>query len=97
MNRRELLGTVAGTVMATTVVSRAQPKAVPRAAFTPVAPGTHKPIPLAFTRDLRIAGSGGHAPALAAGIPIFVIDMFEHAYAMVHRCVLRQPRLECPR
>jgi superoxide dismutase, Fe-Mn family len=35
-----------------------------------------------LTRDLRIVGSGGHAPALAAGIPIFVLDMFEHAYAL---------------
>jgi superoxide dismutase, Fe-Mn family len=35
-----------------------------------------------LTNDLRIVGSGGHAPALAAGTPIFVLDMFEHAYAL---------------
>jgi Fe-Mn family superoxide dismutase len=35
-----------------------------------------------LTNDLRIIGTGGHAPALAAGIPIFVLDMFEHAYAL---------------
>jgi Fe-Mn family superoxide dismutase len=35
-----------------------------------------------LTSDLRIIGSGGHAPALAAGIPILVLDMFEHAYAL---------------
>jgi Fe-Mn family superoxide dismutase len=34
------------------------------------------------TNDLRIVGSGGHTPALAAGSPIFVLDMFEHAYAL---------------
>jgi superoxide dismutase, Fe-Mn family len=36
----------------------------------------------ALTNDLRIVGSGGHAAALAAGTPIFVLDMFEHAYAL---------------
>lgn len=36
----------------------------------------------ARTNDLRIVGSGGHATALAAGQPIFVLDMFEHAYAL---------------
>jgi superoxide dismutase, Fe-Mn family len=35
-----------------------------------------------LTNDLRIIGTGGHAPALAAGHPIFVLDMFEHAYAL---------------
>ena len=35
-----------------------------------------------LTNDLRIVGTGGHAPALAAGRPIFVLDMFEHAYAL---------------
>lgn len=35
-----------------------------------------------LTNDLRIVGTGGHAPALAAGTPIFVLDMFEHAYAL---------------
>jgi len=35
-----------------------------------------------LTRDLRIVGTGGHAPALAAGATIFVLDMFEHAYAL---------------
>jgi Fe-Mn family superoxide dismutase len=35
-----------------------------------------------LTSDLRIVGTGGHAPALAAGPPIFVLDMFEHAYAL---------------
>ena len=38
----------------------------------------HSPL----TNDLRIVGSAGHAPALAAGIPMFVLDMFEHAYAL---------------
>jgi superoxide dismutase, Fe-Mn family len=36
----------------------------------------------ALTNDLRIVGTGGHAPALAAGTPILVLDMFEHAYAL---------------
>ncbi len=35
-----------------------------------------------LTNDLRIIGSSGHAPALAAGTPILVLDMFEHAYAL---------------
>jgi Fe-Mn family superoxide dismutase len=35
-----------------------------------------------LTNDLRIVGTSGHAQALAAGIPIFVLDMFEHAYAI---------------
>jgi Fe-Mn family superoxide dismutase len=35
-----------------------------------------------LTNDLRVIGTAGHAPALAAGIPILVIDMFEHAYAI---------------
>jgi Fe-Mn family superoxide dismutase len=35
-----------------------------------------------LTNDLRIVGSGGHAPALAAGVPLLVLDMFEHAYAI---------------
>jgi Fe-Mn family superoxide dismutase len=35
-----------------------------------------------LTSDLRVIGSGGHAPALAAGTPILVLDMFEHAYAL---------------
>jgi Fe-Mn family superoxide dismutase len=35
-----------------------------------------------LTSDLRIVGSGGHAPALAAGTPLLVLDMFEHAYAL---------------
>lgn len=38
----------------------------------------HSPL----TNDLRVIGSGGHAPALAGGTPILVLDMFEHAYAM---------------
>jgi len=38
----------------------------------------HSPL----TNDLRVIGTGGHAPALAAGTPILVIDMFEHAYAI---------------
>jgi Fe-Mn family superoxide dismutase len=29
-----------------------------------------------------VIGSSGHAPALAAGTPILVLDMFEHAYAI---------------
>jgi Fe-Mn family superoxide dismutase len=36
----------------------------------------------ARTNDLRIVGTGGHSQALAAGTPIFVLDMFEHAYAI---------------
>jgi len=35
-----------------------------------------------LTHDLRIVGTGGHTPALAAGTPLFVLDMFEHAYAL---------------
>ncbi|HEY0480507.1 MAG TPA: Fe-Mn family superoxide dismutase [Kofleriaceae bacterium] len=35
-----------------------------------------------LTNDLRIVGTSGHAPALAAGTPILVLDMFEHAYAL---------------
>jgi Fe-Mn family superoxide dismutase len=35
-----------------------------------------------LTNDLRVVGTGGHAPALAAGTPILVLDMFEHAYAL---------------
>jgi Fe-Mn family superoxide dismutase len=35
-----------------------------------------------LTSDLRVIGSGGHAPALAGGTPILVLDMFEHAYAI---------------
>ncbi|HEX8115120.1 MAG TPA: Fe-Mn family superoxide dismutase [Kofleriaceae bacterium] len=38
----------------------------------------HSPL----TNDLRVVGTAGHAPALAAGIPILVIDMFEHSYAI---------------
>jgi Fe-Mn family superoxide dismutase len=38
----------------------------------------HAPL----TKDLRIIGTGGHSQALAAGTPIFVLDMFEHAYAL---------------
>lgn len=38
----------------------------------------HAPL----TNDLRIIGSGGHSQALAAGTPIFVLDMYEHAYAL---------------
>jgi len=35
-----------------------------------------------LTNDLRIVGTAGHAPALAAGLPMLVLDMFEHAYAL---------------
>jgi superoxide dismutase, Fe-Mn family len=35
-----------------------------------------------LTHDLRIIATGGHAPALAAGTPLLVLDMFEHAYAL---------------
>jgi len=35
-----------------------------------------------LTNDLRIVGTGGHALALAAGTPMLVLDMFEHAYAI---------------
>jgi Fe-Mn family superoxide dismutase len=38
----------------------------------------HSPL----TNDLRVVGTGGHAPALAAGTPLLVLDMFEHAYAI---------------
>ena len=37
-----------------------------------------------LTNDLRIVGSGGHSQALAAGWPVFVLDMYEHAYALDH-------------
>lgn len=36
----------------------------------------------ARTHDLRIVGTNGHSQALAAGTPVFVLDMFEHAYAL---------------
>ncbi|MBL0216729.1 MAG: hypothetical protein IPQ07_22970 [Myxococcales bacterium] len=29
-----------------------------------------------------MVATNGHASALAAGTPIFVLDMFEHAYAL---------------
>lgn len=32
--------------------------------------------------QLRIAWSGGHTQALAAGVPLLVMDMYEHAYQM---------------
>ena len=35
-----------------------------------------------LTNDLRVVGTSGHAPALAAGVPLLVLDMFEHAYAL---------------
>jgi Fe-Mn family superoxide dismutase len=35
-----------------------------------------------LTNDIRVVGTGGHAPALAAGTPLLVLDMFEHAYAI---------------
>lgn len=35
-----------------------------------------------LTRDLRIIGSASHSQALAAGTPVLVLDMFEHAYAI---------------
>jgi len=35
-----------------------------------------------LTSDIRVVGTGGHAPALAAGTPLLVLDMFEHAYAL---------------
>ena len=38
----------------------------------------HAPL----TNDLRIIASAGHTPALAAGKPLLVLDMFEHAYAI---------------
>jgi len=38
----------------------------------------HSPL----TNDLRVVGTSGHAPALAAGAPLLVLDMFEHAYAI---------------
>jgi len=34
------------------------------------------------TRDLRIYGATGHNQAVAAGVPLLVLDMFEHAYAI---------------
>jgi Fe-Mn family superoxide dismutase len=33
------------------------------------------------TSDLRIYGTSGHNQAVAAGVPLLVLDMFEHAYA----------------
>ena len=35
-----------------------------------------------LTSDIRVVGTSGHAPALAAGTPLLVLDMFEHAYAL---------------
>jgi len=35
-----------------------------------------------LTSDLRVVATAGHAPALAAGTPLLVLDMFEHAYAL---------------
>jgi Fe-Mn family superoxide dismutase len=35
-----------------------------------------------LTNDIRVVGTGGHTPALAAGTPLLVLDMFEHAYAL---------------
>jgi Fe-Mn family superoxide dismutase len=32
--------------------------------------------------DLRIYGSGGHSQAVATGVPLLVLDMYEHAYAI---------------
>jgi len=34
------------------------------------------------TGDLRIYGATGHAQAVATGVPLLVLDMFEHAYAI---------------
>jgi len=34
------------------------------------------------TGDLRIYGSQGHSQAVATGVPLLVLDMFEHAYAI---------------
>ncbi len=34
------------------------------------------------TNDLRIYGTAGHNQAVAAGVPLLVLDMFEHAYAI---------------
>lgn len=34
------------------------------------------------TGGLRTFGSGGHAQALATSVPLFVLDMYEHAYQM---------------
>jgi Fe-Mn family superoxide dismutase len=34
------------------------------------------------TSDLRIYGTSGHNQAVAAGTPLLVLDMFEHAYAI---------------
>jgi superoxide dismutase, Fe-Mn family len=202
MNRREVLGSIAGTVLATATLSHADAKKLPAPTVTPVAPGSNKVVPLAFnpaklpglseklltshhqnnyggavknlnaveleldkinkdtpgfqvsalrereltyansvylheayfenlggngkasgefskaldkqfgsaarweelvratamslgggsgwvvialsarTNDLRIVGSGGHSQALAAGTPIFVLDMYEHSYAI---------------
>jgi Fe-Mn family superoxide dismutase len=32
--------------------------------------------------ELRIVGSGGHVQTLAAGVPLLVLDMYEHAFAL---------------
>src|SRR5688572_7924067 len=49
MNRREVLGSIAGTVLATTTLARAQPKKAPPAPATkPIAAGSNKVVPLAF-------------------------------------------------
>jgi superoxide dismutase, Fe-Mn family len=36
------------------------------------------------SQDLRIYGSGNHSQAVAAGTPLLVLDMYEHAYALDH-------------
>jgi Fe-Mn family superoxide dismutase len=34
------------------------------------------------TGDLRIYATSGHSQGLATGVPLLVLDMFEHAYAI---------------
>src|SRR3954465_14117511 len=49
MNRRQSIGTIAGAVVATVAATRVtSAKGEGGAAFAPVAPGSHKPVPLPF-------------------------------------------------
>lgn len=48
MNRRQAIGSIAGTVAATAAVVRVSHAAGAKPAFAPVAPGGHKPVPLPF-------------------------------------------------
>src|ERR1041385_2383440 len=48
MNRRQSIGTIAGAVVATVAATRVPRAQGKKPAFTPVAPGGHKPAPLPF-------------------------------------------------